>query len=221
MATTDFITFRKFADQAYAKEFSVVLERLAIPYEIESSGLLNPMAMDAAREYYVKIKGIDFTRANGAIRAFYAAQVQQAEADYYLFSFSQEELRELVEHPDEWSDFDYALASKILKDKGINTEEKSKTVLIEELNSVKKEKEIPRFTEDDLMRGIMTSLVGGFMGVWTGWNVLNDKIILPNGEEDYAYSEPDRKRGGTLFAVGGALLFAYVLISIILIYKVS
>lgn len=218
MPSTNFLTFRTFSDQQFAKEFIALLSEHQIEHVLESSGSINPLSRSAAdnEQFYVKIRGVDFNKAHQALREFYARQVEQVESDYYLFSFTKEELLDLIQHPNDWSDFDYALATKLLKEQGVQEIEHT-VILPEEV----RQKEKPSFSEDDLMRGILTSLLGGFMGVWNGWHVLNDKIILPSGEEDYAYSEPDRKRGGTLFAVGGALLFAYVLIAIVLIYKAS
>ena len=218
MPSTNFLTFRTFSDQQFAKEFTLLLSEHQIEHVLESSGSNNPLLTAAAdnEQFYVKIQGVDFNKAHQALREFYARQVEQVESDYYLFSFTQEELLDLIQHPNDWSDFDYALATKLLKEQGIQEIENT-VVLPEEIPQNKR----PSFTEEDLMRGIVTSLFGGFMGAWKGWTVLTDTIILPNGEEEHAYSEPDRKRGGTLFAVGGALLFAYVLISIVLIYKAS
>jgi hypothetical protein len=215
MSNSDFLTFRNFSDQQFAKEFCVLLEEHQIEHILESSGSINSLAQANDAQYYVKIKGKDFNTAHQALRAFYAKQAEQVESDYYLLSFTQEELLDLIHHPDEWSDFDYALATKLLKESGI--QEIEHTVILPE--NARQKSEQPVFTTEDLIKGIIGSLAGGFMGIVKGWWVLTDKVTLPNGEQDYAYSESDRKRGGQLFVIGGLLFLIYVIFSIYFIFK--
>ena len=60
----------------------------------------------------------DFPRAHLALKAYYQAQLSTMDPDYYLFSFTDTELLEIVTHPDEWGHLDYALAKKLLADRG-------------------------------------------------------------------------------------------------------
>jgi hypothetical protein len=47
------------------------------------------------------------------------AQLDNVEKDHYLFEFTNEELYEITEKPDEWGEFDFLLAMKILSDRGL------------------------------------------------------------------------------------------------------
>jgi hypothetical protein len=47
-----------------------------------------------------------------------AEKIQRKDPDYYLLSFSDDELLDLVRNPDEWGPLDYVLAKQILASHG-------------------------------------------------------------------------------------------------------
>jgi len=66
------------------------------------------------------------------------AEINEVEKDYYLLSFSDEELIDVIAKSDEWNKFDVELAQKILKEKGKEVTEQQITQIkqqrIEELS---------------------------------------------------------------------------------------
>ncbi len=56
----------------------------------------------------------DFDRANRALEEYYQPILNDVDPDYYLLSFSDRELLDVVNQPDKWGHFDRALAKKLL-----------------------------------------------------------------------------------------------------------
>src|SRR5690242_12247312 len=116
-----FLTFKIFKNKEVAEEIATILEQNGILYFIE----YDVMAFDASyanndleKDYRLKIKQQDFEKANTILQNYYKAQLDKVDKDYYLFDFTDEELREIIAKPDEWGEFDYQLAQKLLADKG-------------------------------------------------------------------------------------------------------
>ena len=63
---------------------------------------------------HLKVPSDEFVHAHAALEAYYQTQLSSLDPDYYLFSFSDAELLDLVQHPDEWGALDYALAKQLL-----------------------------------------------------------------------------------------------------------
>ncbi len=119
----DYQTFRTFTDRETAESFADVLQQHGIQFLIEEDRLTfdpsyahNPLNKD----YRIKISPGDFTKAYAAYETYFASLVDKVEPDYYLHSFSDEELVEIVMKPDEWGTFDYLLAQKLLAERGIS-----------------------------------------------------------------------------------------------------
>lgn len=72
------------------------------------------------QEYRLKIKSEDFVSANTALENEAVVGLQEVDPEHYLFDFSNEELMQLIAKRDEWSDFDFLLAKKILEQRNVN-----------------------------------------------------------------------------------------------------
>lgn len=112
---------------------------------------------------------------------------------YYLFSFTNDELYEILIKSDEWNPFDYKLAQKLL----INRGEK---VDAEMLDSLKKERlkvlAKPEQNQNSwIVAGYLFSFLGGGVGIIIGYSLWSSKKTLPNGERIYSYKSVDRKHG--------------------------
>ena len=198
----EFITYQKFDDVALANELIEVLKKHHIKYLMEEESLtfdpsyaFNPLSKDFA----VKIQGKDFEQVTQLLQHDESEDINKIGKDYYLFSFIEEELMEVVTKADEWSAFDVVLARKILAEKGKN--------LTDEAIAAINEKRIEELKVPDppqtlwIIIGYIFAFTGGLLGLFIGWYLLSFKKTLPDGERVYEYSERDRKHGRMIFYI--------------------
>ena len=209
----DFITYQRFNDIALANNLADILQRHSITYTIEEESLtFNPTFVlnnELANEYAVKIKSEDFEQVNQLLVEEETTNIDEVEADYYLFKFTNDELIDLITKADEWSAFDYLLAQKILTERGITINDKYLAELKEKRIEELKEPETPQTIW--IVVGYMAAFLGGILGIFIGWHLLSSKKTLPNGEKVYDYNEHDRKHGRNIFYLS-IIIFAIALV---------
>jgi hypothetical protein len=204
----EFITYQKFNDMALAYELSELLEVHGINYRVEEDSLtFNPsfnLNDELSKEYAVKISAGDFEQVNELLKQDANEHIGDVEKDYYLFDFSDDELKDVVAKADEWNACDVQLARKLLADKG-------KAVSDDEIAAFEEKRiEELKVTEPSqtgwIVIGYIFSLLGGILGVFIGWYLKSSKKTLPNGERVYEYSERDRWHGTVIFYISIAAL---------------
>jgi hypothetical protein len=204
----EFITYQKFNDPALADELAGVLEEHGIEYQIEeqSSGFDPSLVMsNATVDYAVKIKSEDFEQVNQLLEEVEGEEVNEIGTDYYLYSFTDDELTEVVTKSDEWSAFDVVLARKLLAERGKSISDEAIAAIHEKRIEELKEPDPPQTLW--LVIGYMASLLGGVLGIFIGWHLMVYKKTLPNGERVFGYSENDRRRGKRIFYIS-TVIFA-------------
>ncbi|HEY9196871.1 MAG TPA: hypothetical protein VIM77_11420, partial [Mucilaginibacter sp.] len=102
-----------------------ILDDNDIEYQIAASApAFDPgFRISQQKEYTIKISPNDFEKVNRLLNDAEATNVGLVDKDYYLYSFTETELIEVLTKAQEWSPFDCQLARKILTDKGININE--------------------------------------------------------------------------------------------------
>jgi hypothetical protein len=208
-----FVTYKVFNDPELAKAFADILEQNKIlfkvdedTYNFDPSYAFNPLNKD----YRIKIRQGDFHRANEAFAQHFQATVDSVEKDYYLYAFTDQELFEILQKPDEWGELDYQLAQKILTDRGrsVNPEQLDgfKNARLEQLRK-------PEKTEyTSIVVGYVLAVVLGFVGMFLGYMLAYSKKTLPNGQTTYAYSETQRQHGRIILVIS-SVISAYVLLA--------
>lgn len=161
------------------------------------------------KEFCIKLKQSDFEKVNFLLIEKEEKENVMIDEDYYLLSFSDDELLELIAASDEWSPFDVSLAEKLLKERG-------KEITQEEIEKIKTNRivELSRPEESQktyIIIGYITAVLGGFLGIFIGWHLLTFKKTLPNGNRIYAYSDNDRKQGNRILIIAGIFLVIWLL----------
>jgi hypothetical protein len=199
----ELITYQKFDDPALANELVEVLKKHHIKYSVEEASqafdpgfTYNPLA----KEYSVKVSGDDFERVNQVLKEEEeSANVDEVDKDYYLFTFTNDELMEVVTKADEWSPFDVVLSRKLLADRGIKINEKELAEIEEK--RITELKSVEPLKVGWMIIGYIFALGGGVLGIFFGWYLTASKKTLPDGERIYAFTDNDRKHGRIMFFI--------------------
>ncbi|RZJ69606.1 hypothetical protein [Flavobacterium sp.] len=191
----EFVTFKRFNSKNAASALGDFFEKNGIDFVIEDDSAHVDLTFSGnlEKEFRVKLRPDDFEKAHKIIEDSVADELADLPPDYYLLSFSESELLDVLSAKDEWSAFDFMLAQKLLKDKGREVSE-------DELRSLEKER-IDKLSEPDKpdaavnFFGWITVIFGGIFGLVVGWYLSSHKKTLPNGARIFAFSDKDRKNG--------------------------
>jgi hypothetical protein len=199
----EFVPFKTFYDDEQFTDFIQILKTNSIIYQTESyNSTIDPATIQSIRKHsIVKIQSEDFIKVNQILAEIAKKQVEFADKDHYLFSFSDLELREILVKPDEWTAFDVELAKKILNERGEDISdtfiENLQNARIESLTNKKESMNVVF-----LILGYILALLGGLLGIGMGWYLLNHSKILPNGEKVYIFNDSNRQNGRIMMYIG-------------------
>lgn len=215
--TDNFITFKRFNDSGLAMEISELLKAESILYRIEE----NKQFFDAAFannasivDISLKLMSKDFSAAQKVIGKYYEQIIDTVEKDYYLFEFTDQELLDIISKPDEWGEFDYQLALKLLSDRGKEIKPEIVDLLAEQ-----RTKELSAQTSTSkylIYRGYFSAIFGGIFAIFFGYDLAYSKKTLPNGEQIFTYKDEERNHGQRIIVIGITSLIFWVTIMIYL-----
>lgn len=207
--------FKKFPDARQAQSLQALLINNGIEclFINNSPRLDNTFSRsDMLQEYEVQLKPEDFERANKFLEDHARTMFDGVDEDYYLLSFSDDELYDVLVKRDEWSDFDYILAQKLLKERGnVVNEEKIQALREERLADLAKPEKNHKAW---IIAGYIFALLGGFFGIITGYVISSSKKTLPNGQVVHTYTASDRAHGRIILIIGLAVLITSTIIKI-------
>jgi len=215
MKENQFLTYRKFTDKSEALELSELLTKNNIDFILEdTSASFDPSFANNEfnNEFRIKLKKSDFELVDQLQLEISVNQIDSIDKDYYLFGFTDQELIEIITKSDEWSNFDYVLAQKILKDRGMEINK-------ELLNTIRKQR-IEELAKPEgsqkvwIIAGYAFSFIGGLLGLFIGWHLLSYKKTLPNGDRVYGYSMEDRTQGSYILINGIIFLIIWTIVGI-------
>ena len=211
-----FINFERFNDKISAEEFGKLITEKNIEFILEDNSLsFDPTFANNGfgKEFCIKLKKSDFEKVDKILTEKSEKEINHIDKDYYLLSFSDNELIDVISKSDEWNKFDVSLAKKLLKERGNEiTDEKIseiKKLRIAELSKPEQSQNIY------ILIGYVCALLGGVLGIFIGWHLLTYRKTLPNGNRIYAYSENDRKQGNRIVILGGTFIVIWIMYRIL------
>lgn len=210
--TEEFITYKKFNNKKSAEKFGQLLENEKIEFTLEDNSVVFDVSFannNLGSEFCVKISKNYFEKVDEILEKNSEEEVQKVPRDYYLLSFSDDELIDVITKSDEWSAFDVALSKKLLKEKG-------REVTPQEIEAIKANRLLELSKPEKSQKGYITAgyilaVLGGWLSVFIGWHLLTYKKTLPNGEKVFAYSESDRRQGNRIFILGILFLILWTI----------
>ncbi len=197
-----FLTYQKFNDQAAASELAEFFGENGLAYELEDSSINFDVSFaynEINKEFRVKLKSNDFKRADELLEELSQKSIELADKNHYLYQFTDEELMDILQKPDEWNTFDVTLAQRILKDRGkVVSKEFLAQMKSARLSYLREPERASRFW---VFAGYICAILGGGFGLFIGWHLIYHKRTLPNGESVFAYTNNDRKDGRIIFII--------------------
>ncbi|MGB1031998.1 MAG: hypothetical protein ACPGWM_05260, partial [Flavobacteriales bacterium] len=179
-----FIVYKKFRIKEDALKLQELLEEKNISSELGESTA--PVDITFSNQkidqvFEVRIEGAQFENADKLLKELSEELFSQIDPDYYLFDFTDEELKDILTKPDEWGDLDQHLAVKLLKDRG-------KGVSQEEIEQWRSErlKVLAQPDKDQkswIFFGYVFAIFGGLIGLLIGYSMRKAKKVLPNGQQ--------------------------------------
>src|SRR4051812_36844543 len=113
----EYVTFKEFPNPNSALELIEVLKESSLEAIFEEDSIdFDPFYTGnfQRKGFRVKLKKDDFEKADQLLTTLSSTSIDNVEPGYYLLDFSQEELLEVIFKKDEWNQFDFLLAQKLL-----------------------------------------------------------------------------------------------------------
>lgn len=193
---TAYTTYRIFESREEAAAMQALLSKNGIPNSMEESKAIFDTAIVGAvntKQYFVKIPQDKFLTANAILEAAIDLDTLEVEDDYYLLSFTDEELMDLVKKKDEWGEFDYALAKKLLAERGISLNDSELKEMHEE--RIVELKKTETASVKAIWGGYIAAVLNTVAGAGTGIYLLSAYRKLPDGTIAYKYDSASRRHG--------------------------
>lgn len=226
------MNLESFGNPQDAEAVAQLLEENKIEYNViddaNSSG--DPLGLDFQNRgastviLQVQVKDIDAARLLLETSMKAGEDPAVVEGGEYLESFNDEELLEILKKPDEWNQVDFALALKLLKDRGKEySEEDLKRFYEERLETLKKPLAVKgasfalasvgalfaifcgvmnfaRIADAKYLYVLMFAFLVACLSFISGWNWTFRRKRLPSGEKIFVYEEGLRRRSRFVLA---------------------
>ncbi|CAL1519395.1 hypothetical protein [Chitinophaga sp. MM2321] len=207
------LAFKRFHTAEQAAEIISLLQEHNIPVQYEEEVLLMDkiyVGQNFDQRHLVKIPAGYFSQADTLLKSRINVSLEDVEPDYYLLSFSTEELKEVIIKKDEWGDFDYALALKLLEKQGISYSPEQLQLLGDSrLETLSQPQDLSAIW---LLIGYLSPLllflpipfstIFSFIGIFIGAFVRLTKKTLPDGSRINAFSLKTRNQGKWMIISG-------------------
>lgn len=202
-----FIRYQTFQNKEDFEYFTHILKTQKVSFEFEDypiNFIADKANNNFNHEWVIKLKKKDFEVANQIQTEIANESIKVVDPNYYLFEFTIDELKKVIQEKDAWSSFDVSLANKLLSEKGIVLSEQELTQMqTERINELSRPDEK---TSLWVILGYISAIFGGLFGVFIGVHLMNHKRTLPNGDTIFDYSEKDRKHGKTILIISSIVI---------------
>ncbi|MCB0759950.1 MAG: hypothetical protein KDC12_00410 [Flavobacteriales bacterium] len=194
---TEHTLYRQFQDEAMADMLCTMLTEGGVEFQ-RSIGHPEGDVEELIDIHQIHIPSDQVDRADQLVEERANKELESVDKDYFIFSFSEEELREVIIKSHEWSPLDVALAVKILKDKGVELD-------VEDVKAVRNKHQEASARQTSLSSGntvlLYISALGAIVGIIAGAYVLLASIQTYLGHTIKKYDNHSRRHGRITLAL--------------------
>ncbi|MBI3239092.1 MAG: hypothetical protein HYZ43_09675 [Flavobacteriia bacterium] len=202
MPEAELITVKEFQDRELLGDYVELFEKAEIPFSVEDSKprFDASFANDESRRYYrINVAPVNLNSALELCERMDQKIMAELPSDYYLFQFSDDELRDVLVRSFEWNSLDVTLARKILIERGAPFSEGSiayqREELLDELDAPEKEDTVI------VVCGYIFSFLGGFFGLLIALSILNSKKTTRDGFRIPRYNAQTRRHAKNMLLI--------------------
>jgi hypothetical protein len=203
---SDFKTYMSFIDADSSLELTALLEKNDIPYILQDtkSDFDPSMSLNEANKpYLIQIQEEDREKVDQLVKESY--DISKVNKEHFLYSFSDDELIDVLKNEEEWHPLDVLLAKKLIQEKNIIIDEKK-------ITSHQEEKRLKLFNYEKLPKytipiAYLICFAGGMLGFAIAIFLIVSKKTLPSGEKMYSYNPSVRRHAKIMLILSSILMF--------------
>lgn len=195
------IILREFNDTELLQEYAELLKVHAIPFVIDDTKPRFDVTFandESRRIFRLKVNPEDLQKAREVSAAADQKTMEELPADYYLFGFTDDELKDVLVKTDEWNAFDVLLAEKLLAERGVAIDqqqlEQTRSERIDLLDQPEDEKMLV------IVCGYILSL-GSLLGLFIALILLTSKKTNSEGKRVIRYSQATQRHAVNMLLI--------------------
>ncbi|RYY62302.1 MAG: hypothetical protein EOO05_03265 [Chitinophagaceae bacterium] len=207
---TDPVFFKSFYEMDEAESLRDFLLSKGIDCRVEKKRAI----MDSVyaghsgdKNIFLVMEPKDFAKANELIDEEIRARISEIGPDYYLYSFTDTELMEVISKPDEWNNQDVLIAQQLLAqhDKVITDQQITQTRENRKKVLAKPQETGMAF----LVASYLLTVILPIYGVFVALFLMNTRTLLPDGTRVPAYTAYSRMHAKIILVLGliGVVMF--------------
>ena len=192
----EFKTFMSLTDSSVAEEMIQILKVNKIAFKIQDTSkdfdatFANNTAQDSI---LIMLNPNDFDKASRILDENMQFNINEIDSLHPLFSFTIDELKDVVKNYDEWHPLDVKLAKHLLKNESVTVEDSE--IIDKQLQKEIKAQQPEKSNSLTLIMGYGFCIMGGLAGIGIAIFLLTGKRTMTDGSKKYIYSKSDRVHG--------------------------
>jgi len=191
------LTYTKVFTEEEAERLAQMFTTANIPYEIQHDrDVLDWVYIGDNHDpmYNIKIPAHDFSAANQLLKDDAKTSIGTLPENYYLLSFTNEELANVLTHTDEWNAFDQGIAEELLQQRGVT--------LSNNLKTAEAAYQPIRLATHFIVLEYLVSILLAYAGIIIGLATLFVWRTTPNGKKEKIYDATTQQHAKVLFVIG-------------------
>jgi hypothetical protein len=208
----EFKTFMSLTNITIAEEIIKILSENKVDFKFQdtSKDFDVTFSNDSSKNsFLIMLKPIDFEIASKVLEDYTEFNIDEIDSQHPLFSFTNNELKDVILNYDEWHPLDVKLAKYLLKKEDIIIEEVE--IKKQQFQKIEEAKHPEKSNLLTLAMGYLFCITGGLAGIGIAIFLLTGKKTLADGSKRYIYSKSDRAHGIYMLIIGTVFLLIYVL----------
>jgi len=208
---SDFKTFMSLTDIESVSETTSILNKSKIPFRVQDTSKDFDVTFsndDSKNSLLIMLNQRDFDRASSILEDKMNFDVNEINESHPIFSFNNEELKDVVKNYDEWHPIDVRMAKHLLEEKNICLSEDE--IIHTQIEKDKKAQQPEKSDALTLIMGYSFCIMGGLAGIGIAIFMLTGKKTMSNGTKKYIYSKSDRNHGIYMLLAGAISLTFFI-----------